>query len=172
VEESARCAIEMLERLLPIAEKNKIVITVENNYYNTGNADALLPVLEHFHSPWLGCCYDTGHANRLKPSPGKKPQTEPSGLPRNLCANALEKLSPHIVTCHLHDNYEARDDHNLPGKGTVNWKNDLPKLLACPRLISCQTEVEMEKNVVPISELFKTFHDLFASVGREDILEQ
>ena len=171
VKDSSRYAVEMLERLLPIAEKNKIVIACENNFDNTGNADALLPVLEHFDSPWIGCCFDIGHANRLKPTPGKKPKIyEATGIPRALCANSLEKLSPHIVTCHLHDNNESRDEHKLPGQGTVDWKNDLPKLLACPRLVSCQTEVEMTKNIVSVSDLFKTFHELFASVGHEDIL--
>lgn len=171
VEDSSRCAIEMLERLLPIAEANKIVIACENNYDNTGNADALLPVLQYFDSPWLGCCFDIGHANRLKTKPGKVPTIyEATGIARNLCDNSLEKLSPYIVTCHLHDNYENRDAHNLPGQGTVDWKNDLPELLKCPRLITCQTEVEMGRNVVPVNELFKTFRELFASIGREDLV--
>jgi sugar phosphate isomerase/epimerase len=76
---------------------------------------------------------------------------------------ALEKLLPHIVTCHLHDNSGVGDDHNLPGRGTADWAAVMPKLLSAPRLISCQSEVNYVANQVSIKELCQTMSSLMES---------
>jgi sugar phosphate isomerase/epimerase len=34
----------------------------------------------------------------------------------------VETCSGHILTTHLHDNRGRRDDHLLPGKGSIDWE--------------------------------------------------
>ncbi len=160
VESIAACAKNALHELIPAAEKNKIVLALENNCDNPGNADALAPVFHEFPSPWFGCCFDVGHAHYLKPEPGKKPFLYECGLEQNFCENSLEKLSPHIVTAHLHDNDGTGDWHRLPGRGTIDWKPLIRALKQCPRLLSLQPEVDMTGNQVSMRELVETFQAL------------
>jgi sugar phosphate isomerase/epimerase len=58
--------------------------------------------------PGMGVCLDVGHANL-------------AGDPME----AIELCSGHIVTTHLHDNRGKRDDHLVPGDGTIDWEGVL-----------------------------------------------
>jgi sugar phosphate isomerase/epimerase len=51
-----------------------------------------------------GICVDVGHANLGGDA-----------------VDAIETCSGHILTTHLHDNHGKRDDHLLPGEGTIDW---------------------------------------------------
>lgn len=51
-----------------------------------------------------GICLDVGHAHIVGD-----------------VMEAVETCSGHIVTTHLHDNDGKRDDHRLPGQGTIDW---------------------------------------------------
>jgi sugar phosphate isomerase/epimerase len=51
-----------------------------------------------------GICLDVGHAHIVGD-----------------VMEAVETCSGHIVTTHLHDNGGTRDDHLIPGKGTIDW---------------------------------------------------
>ena len=101
-------------------------------------------------NPAVGVCYDTGHANIMTMHPGKRPDRyraymynswyETGILPEN---DAFEKLSPHIVTTHIHDNDGYGDLHAMPGDGNIDWEDLLPKLKNCPRMLEMQTEVSL-----------------------------
>lgn len=52
-----------------------------------------------------GICLDVGHAHIVGDA-----------------MDAIETCSGHILTTHLHDNNGKRDDHLVPGKGTVDWE--------------------------------------------------
>lgn len=54
--------------------------------------------------PGVGICLDVGHAHLGGDA-----------------MEAIEACSGHIVTTHLHDNRGRRDDHLVPGQGTVDW---------------------------------------------------
>ena len=73
---------------------------------------------------------------------------------------ALKKLLPWIVTCHLHDNNGLGDQHQLPGRGTIDWEHLMPELLAAPRLVSCQSEVGFLLYNIPIRTLCETMSRL------------
>lgn len=51
-----------------------------------------------------GICLDVGHAHIVGD-----------------VMEAVETCSGHIVTTHLHDNGGRRDDHLVPGQGTIDW---------------------------------------------------
>jgi sugar phosphate isomerase/epimerase len=51
-----------------------------------------------------GVCLDAGHAHLAGD-----------------VMDAVETCSGHIVTTHVHDNRGARDEHLVPGRGTIDW---------------------------------------------------
>lgn len=167
LEDMRALALDALEQLVPAAEKAGIVMAVENSFEMSNATDEVVWLLKHFDSPNLGCCFDTGHANYMAPARDGKPKSYSryqieQAWRGNLIEEpaALEKLHPYIVTCHIHDNSGVGDDHNLPGRGTADWAELMPKLLSAPRLISCQSEVGYIQNGVTIKELCQTMERL------------
>ena len=145
-------ALETLEKLLPAAEKLGMILAVENSFEKPNSAKEVMALINHFgNHPNIGACYDTGHANCMATAPGKTPDKyEPyfakcwweNGVePED---NALETMQSQIVTCHIHDNNGYGDLHGMPFDGTINWAELMPKLRACPRMESYQTEVTMD----------------------------
>jgi len=78
--------------------------------------------------------------------------------------HALEKLAPHIVTCHLHDNDGYSDQHALPGNGTINWEKLIKDLSACPRMLTMQAEISMRPDLA-IRKLCTTFDAMKQYIG-------
>lgn len=67
--------------------------------------DGLVHLLEdELEGTDAGICLDYGHAH----------------LMGDLC-EAIEAVSGHMVTVHLHDNDGRRDDHRIPFAGTIDW---------------------------------------------------
>jgi sugar phosphate isomerase/epimerase len=58
--------------------------------------------------PHAGVCLDVGHAHILGD-----------------VVDAVETLSGHVITTHLHDNDGRRDDHLVPYDGTIDWAQTL-----------------------------------------------
>jgi sugar phosphate isomerase/epimerase len=114
-----------VDQLLSTAEANSIVLALENGGESIADIQRLAALVKEYDHPQLGICFDSGHAN-CHPEIGLLP--------------TLELLKPAVVTTHLHDNHGAFDDHNPPGDGTINWKELLPVLKACPRLLHAETE--------------------------------
>ena len=158
--------LDTLEKLLPEAEKLGLVIAVENSYERSNTPEEVAAYVEHFNSPFLGCCLDVGHAHLMEPFPGKRRELyfdemdAAWGDKIEEYTGALERMKPHIVTCHLHDNDGYSDAHRLPGTGTIDWAALIPKLKKLPRLISLQTEVGTVPGALPVSKLTKTFQTL------------
>lgn len=142
-------AISALEALIPTAEKLGIVIAVENSFEGVNSPDEVLAITkDYLANPAVGLCYDTGHANILAPFPGKDPSKYESYMPGSWWEtgiveedSAIEKMMPHVVTCHMHDNNGYGDLHSMPFDGRIKWDELLPKLFACPRMLEYQTEV-------------------------------
>lgn len=130
-------AMKSLEELLPVAEKYGIIICIENVWYQTSAASALLEAIERFKTPTLGVCFDAGHANimsgRYRDPANRMWATYPGQEPA-WNDHILEDLLPHIVNCHLHDNNGILDQHQIPGDGNVDWKSVMPLLKTAPRL--------------------------------------
>ncbi len=159
-------ALDTLEKLLPTAEKLGMVIAVENSFEPPNSAAEVLGLIEHFKSPHVGCCFDSGHANMMAPFPGKELANYPPNLHEAwwegfvLTPNSLEMLAPHIVTAHLHDNDGYRDEHNPPGKGRVDWPQLIKDLKACPRLMSLQSESQVASKGYSIKYTVDTYRKI------------
>lgn len=154
-----------LEQLLPTAEKLGLIIALENSYERSNTPDIVAGLAEHFRSPYLGCCLDVGHAHVMAPFPGKERSKYTEEMTRAWGEHieeydgALERMAPHIVTCHLHDNNGYADAHQLPGTGSIDWQALVPKLKSLPNLLSMQTEVRTVSGL-PIAKLTDTFRTI------------
>lgn len=150
-----------LEELLPEAEKCGITICIENIWSRINTPDRLLQLKSCFDTPYLGFCYDAGHANLM--TNGKD---YPEGAANRVWGTfgetpdwsdpILEKMLPHIVNCHLHDNDGSSDQHKLCGKGSVDWKRVSALLKTAPRLRNIQCESLSHINNFSIKEMIET----------------
>lgn len=149
--EKQQLAAETLTKLVPAAEKLGITLAVENCFHPGNSARDLLALIQpYIGNPAVGVCYDTGHANIMRMPPGKRIDRyrnyihncwhKTGIIPEN---DVLDLLYPHIVATHIHDNDGYGDLHAMPGDGTVNWQELLPKLRNCPRMMEMQTEVPL-----------------------------
>ena len=166
-----------LNELVPVAERLGVTICLENLYKPLNLPDAVVGFIEEFSSPCLGACFDAGHANILA-----RGGDYPDGTAYKSCASmgatpewdahALDKMLPHVVSCHLHDNRVRKDDHDLPGTGSVDWETVLEKLASAPRLRCIQSEVAPVRNGIPVAKLCAAFRKLFdAPEGRAPRIE-
>jgi len=161
--------LRALEELAKEAEKLKLIIAVENSFEMSNSPDEVLWLLTRVPSPYVGCCFDIGHANYMAPAADGKPKAYSQYQIRDAWRgklveepNALKKLLPYIVTSHLHDNNGLGDGHDLPGRGTVNWEREMPILKSAPRLVSLQSEVSPVPHRITIRELCATMSRIVA----------
>ena len=158
--------IESLEKLLPIAEKYGVTIAIENAFEPSNTPDELLYFLERVKSPALGACFDAGHATMMSDVMVKRDRDEnddPNRKPLwhgrlEFQSDALEKIAPYVVTCHLHDNDGYNDQHKLIFSGVANWQKYMDTLRKCPRLVSLQDEIK--SNGASIEEMCQAFDRL------------
>ena len=156
-----------LDEILPLAEKLDVIICIENLTRPGTNAEDEIYYIEKYDSPYLGACFDSGHANLMEKGmmypdnfiydrwPDRQVKWE---------TNVLDKMLPYIVNCHLHDNDASRDQHRCPGNGSVDWKTLVPKLLTAPRLKCIQSEVIPLHAQQPIRPLCDKFRELFGTL--------
>ena len=165
-----------LEELLPVAEHAGVILALENQWTPLNHSRHLLRIMEEFRSPYLGLCCDTGHANLTE-----KGRSIPGGncVPPFWAAvgkgeveweeNLIEKFSPWLVNCHLHDNDGYDDRHWMPGKGNIDWKRIMSVLARSPRLRSIQSEVRVEGgDAARADELRNVFDSLVTAYFRAE----
>lgn len=151
-----------LEKLLPKAEAAGITICIENGWAQLNTPERLIALQHEFNSPYLGICYDAGHANLMangKSDPESAPFVQWKNITPAWEEHCLEKVLPFVVNCHLHDNSGFSDDHALPGTGCVNWRQIANLLVQAPRLQVIQSEVAIYRNKSTVKELCDFFND-------------
>ena len=156
---------ESIEDLLIEAEKCGIIICIENSMSRAACPKKVVQLKSEFASPYLGLCYDSGHAHQLDAARNfsdsaihKFWQTVGVAEPE-WDDQALERMLPEIVNCHLHDNDGSTDAHLLPGKGTMDWQKVITLLKRAPKLQAIQCEVLMRPEDTP-AEVCKKFAEL------------
>ena len=158
-----RMLIRSIEELLPDAEKYDVILALENQWTPLNHSRNLLRVMEHFRSDCLGLCYDSGHGNLTEKGASFPPGRScvpviwnDLGIPVEWEENLIEKFSPYLVNCHLHDNHGMEDEHNLPGGGNVDWARIFTVLRRSPRLRCMQNEASpYGASIAEICECFR-----------------
>jgi sugar phosphate isomerase/epimerase len=97
-------AFNSLEHLSVFAKHRGVTIAIENTPGEVGSPESLDQFIRETHLKDLRYCFDIGHAH-----------IEPG------VAKSLEIMHKRIVTTHLHDNHGEKDEHLLPGEGTIDW---------------------------------------------------
>lgn len=161
-----------LDALLPVAEELQVILAVENIMRPLNTTDFLLELKREYPTPWLGFCYDAGHANIMqtgREQAGSQPYGNWDGWGDiQWETDVLSALLPDIVSCHLHDNTGFHDDHKMPGEGTVIWPKVIEGLKAAPRLLSVQSEVMYNKYGYSMEQLCRTMSTLTEGLAVSD----
>jgi sugar phosphate isomerase/epimerase len=98
-----------LEHLHEVAAGAGVTLAVEVMPNKLSSAESLVRLIEDdLELPGVGICLDVGHANLMGD-----------------VVDAIETVSGHVVTTHVHDNGGTRDDHLLPFEGRINWDSAL-----------------------------------------------
>ena len=104
--DAARRSIGELQRL---AEPLGVKLAIEVIPNELSRAGSLVHFIEEvLDSPEAGICLDFGHAH----------------MDGDL-VDAIETVSEHLVTTHVHDNRGRTDDHLIPFDGTIDWPGAL-----------------------------------------------
>lgn len=161
-------ALDSLEKLLPTAEKEGVIIAIENSFEPANTPEELMYYLDRISSPALGVCFDAGHAAMMSDETVPRDRDENDDPERKSAwrghlrfqHDALGTLSPWIVTAHLHDNDGHHDLHNLIFSGVSDWKKNIDGLRKCPKLLSIQNEVH--PGGAPIAVMCREFDRLMS----------
>jgi len=113
VEQFVKLNAEAIKPFLEPAEKNGVILLSENLLWGASiQPTAISALVEEVNSPCFGWCYDTGHANAF-----------------GLSTDELLKCNSTPLSLHIQDNHGiTKDEHLLPGDGTVDWKRFLENL--------------------------------------------
>ena len=120
--------IEYYKPLVEAAEKFKVGIALENMSSRLCKAEHLNQMVDALDSPFVGICWDTGHAHIAK-----QPQAESI----RLMGNRLHAL-------HIQDNDGITDEHMPPHFGTIEWD----PLMAALREINYPGDFTFEAHMI------------------------
>jgi len=100
-------ARKSISEILSYCQDKPIRLALENQlpHILCGYSVDLLKLIWEINSPKLGICLDTSHAN----------------LSENIY-DLVKKFRRWIVTLHVSDNRGSADDHDIPGRGNINWQ--------------------------------------------------
>ncbi len=93
------------------AVPENVRIAVENTPLPSGRVEVILDIV-HRHPPErVGVCLDLGHAH----------------IQENVL-NAVRASGERLIHVHVSDNHAVRDDHFVPGRGSIPWDRAIPAL--------------------------------------------
>jgi sugar phosphate isomerase/epimerase len=101
----AEAARRSVEEIVQLAEARSVGVALEVMPNTLSSAPALVAMIEEELEGFdVGVCLDYGHAHLLGD-----------------LGEAVETLSGHLWTTHVHDNRGVQDDHLVPYAGSIDW---------------------------------------------------
>ena len=100
-------AKKSISEILKYCQDKPVKLALENQLPDIlcGYSVDLLKLIWEINSQKVGICLDTSHAN----------------LSENV-SDVVKKFKDWIINLHISDNFGTSDDHNIPGKGNINWQ--------------------------------------------------
>jgi sugar phosphate isomerase/epimerase len=99
-------------RLSAYGKKHGVRLALENTPNSMWALDLIVDAVgDDPYKTNLGICIDVGHAH-ISEDAGREP-----------IKNYLERFRGQLIHLHLHDNDGTNDDHDPPGKGTIDWRS-------------------------------------------------
>jgi len=100
-------AKKSIGEILKYIQDRPVRLALENQlpHILCGYSVDLLKLVWEINSQKLGICFDTSHAN----------------LSENVCV-VIKKFKDWVISLHISDNLGSSDDHNVPGRGNIDWQ--------------------------------------------------
>jgi len=95
--------LSSLNELLAMVPVN-VRFAVENTPIPSGRVEVVLDIVHRYPPGRVGVCLDLGHAN----------------IQENVL-NAIRASGDRLIHVHASDNHAIRDDHFVPGRGSIAW---------------------------------------------------
>lgn len=102
--------LSSMNELLAEVPEN-IRFAVENTPIVSGRVEVILDIVNRYPPDRVGVCLDFGHAN----------------IQENVL-NAIRAAGERLIHVHAHDNHAVRDDHFVPGRGSISWEKAVAAL--------------------------------------------
>ncbi len=96
--------LSSMSELLSLVPEN-VRFAVENTPLSSGRTEIVLDVVNRYPPGRVGVCLDLGHAN----------------IQENVL-NAIRATSDRLIHVHASDNHADRDEHLVPGRGSILWE--------------------------------------------------
>jgi len=100
----ADAARRSIEELHEAAARRGVKLALEVIPNALSSVGTLVRLIDSLDLEDAGICMDFGHAALMGD-----------------VLDAIEEASGHIVTTHVHDNHGGRDEHLVPGEGSIDW---------------------------------------------------
>ncbi|MBL7170597.1 MAG: sugar phosphate isomerase/epimerase [Candidatus Omnitrophica bacterium] len=144
-----------LEEILKICEGKKKVLVLENMLPGRvgDTAEEVWEIANSFKSIYIGICLDTGHAN----------------IGGDLI-ETIKKFQSRLVTLHVSDNSGERDDHHLPGEGSINWPEFLAALAQGSYDGPFMYELVKREDNLAILRKAKSIYGKFKAIFKENLV--
>lgn len=102
--------LSSLNEILSAVPEN-VRIAVENTPLPSGRVEVILDIAHRYPPERVGVCLDLGHAH----------------IQENVL-NAVRASGERLIHVHVSDNHAVRDDHFVPGRGSIPWDRAIPAL--------------------------------------------
>ena len=135
-----------IAEVAPLCRETGVRVALEN--FPGPTPPEYFRTVESFPPEVAGYCFDSGHAN-LKGDPD---------LPG--------RMGSRLLIVHLHDNRGAKDDHAIPGTGTVDWARVLRGLATAGYRRPLNFEVNMKSQSRPAPEFLAELFRQGCALGR------
>lgn len=118
-------------------------LAVENTPLPSGRLDVILDIVGLYPPDRVGICLDLGHAN----------------IQENV-VSAIRAASSRLIHVHASDNHAGRDDHLVPGRGSIPWDRVFDALAEAD--FSGPLTVELRDYVGGEAPLYRSFEDILS----------
>lgn len=145
-------AFSSIEHLSLFARQRGVTIALENTPGDLGSPETLQQFLKETHLQSVKFCLDTGHAHM-----------------ESTVGGSFEFMRERLATTHIHDNHGEKDEHLLPGNGTIDWDGVLKMFAGAPEPLPLVLELKDQPGDAPsLGQIRAAFERLATSQAKLD----